>query len=134
MACTARSSLITGAWSLAITAERADCALLPTRAAASWLFMITITCWLAFFDSRAASAAVIGCVAAKAAETAGAAVTAADAGAAAPTSDCPATSAGIDAATAMRVTVLPLACTLSTPSQMRRTVFLIPKAAMYSRV
>ena len=73
--------------------------------------MITITCLLAFFDSCAANAGVIGRCAAVAD------VAAADAGAPA-TSDCPTSSAGTDAAAAIRMAALLLA-----PLMRRRNAF-----------
>ncbi len=97
VACTWRSSLITGAWMLATAEERAACALLPTGAAGSWLFMITITCWLTFWDNCAASAAVIGCSTLLLAAGATGATGAADAA-----TDCESTSARPDAAAVRR--------------------------------
>ncbi len=103
VACTWRSSRITGAWALLRPRQSARSPRwLPTWAAAGWLFMITITCWVTFFDSCAASAGVIGRCATLAA------VTAADADAPA-TSDCPASGAGMDAAAAIRTATLLLA-------------------------
>ena len=95
VACTWRSSLIIGAWLAAIIFERATAAWLPTCAAASWLFMITITCLFTFCDSCAASAVVIGCCAKlRAADAVGAA----GAAAAVLANDWPATRAGTHAA------------------------------------
>src|ERR1700722_779171 len=83
---------------------------LPTWAATGWLFMITITCLVAFFDSCTASAGVIGRCATLAA------VTAADADAPA-TSGCPASRTGLDTAAAIRTAAL-----LLSPF-MRRLIF-----------
>ena len=63
MARTSLSSLISGFWLVAIMPARVFAAVLPTRAAGSWLFMITMTCRFTFCDSWAASAGVIGAVA-----------------------------------------------------------------------
>ena len=52
---TARSSRISGACAARTALPRRAAALLPTWAAAGWLFKITITCWLTFCESRRAS-------------------------------------------------------------------------------
>jgi len=45
------AAVVGGACVAAIASERVAAARLPTFAAAGWLFMITITCWLTFFES-----------------------------------------------------------------------------------
>src|SRR5262249_23732480 len=94
--------------SLAIVAAREAAAALPTCAAASWLFMITITCRFTFLDSWAASAGVIGAVAMSCAD-----------GAATATADWPTTRAGTAAAAAIREMALLLAFARSAPPVMR---------------
>ena len=96
----ARPSSAPGRWRS--VAARAVAAALPTCAAASWLFMITITWRFTFLDSWAASAGVIGAVAMSWA-----------AGAATATADWPTTRAGTAAAAAIREMTLLLACARS---------------------
>ena len=73
--------------------------------------MSTITCWLTFCDSWAASAGVIGARATFGAAGAAVAATAA--------TDCPATRAGTDAAAITRGMTLLLACARNAPPVLR---------------
>src|ERR1700722_4876613 len=107
VACTWRSSVISGRCALATMLARARAAGLPMRAAANCVFKITITCWLTFLDSCAASALVKGAFRAECATGA--------AFAAAVVTEVPATKASTEPAAATSCTFLDLTRTRRAP-------------------